>query len=225
MAKIMYYSQNSDREEIKNTEIVVSSSMREAILFFLNNQDTSGFIFDLQNKIEDNKKILLIMEKFNPSLPVIALCDVNVMDINSYYQWNKNFITADNLEDALLKLKPFLNKRKYYRIEWPLNITFADTYEMKNTKKGKILTLSLGGAYVQTEHRNNLKKNDRIVSRIEFSVFFLLVESIVVRVSTGNEKGFAVQFENISEATRKCLNRIINDEVIFTLSKELNYPL
>jgi hypothetical protein len=227
MSKILYFSEQDTGSYPPDIE--KKSSLRDSILYFLNNQDTSGFIFDIMDKPDKNKNILHLIEKFNPLLPVIIISKTDISNKEEYKKWNPNIIWAKNINEAISTFHPYVNKRQFYRISWPLNVAFSQSFDMKNASHGKVLTLSLGGAYVLSENITDLKKNMKIVCRIEFSIFFLLVESHIVRVVTNSTedmpKGFAIQFENITEATKKCINKLINDEVISTLSKELNFPI
>jgi hypothetical protein len=232
MDKIIYYSeQNNNIKEIKGVLIEKTINLRQTIMFFLNNQDASGFIFDIQKSIEDNKKVLQLINKFNPGIPVIIIADEKeTFNIEEYKKWNQNILWAKNFDEVSIVYKPFINKRKFYRINWPLNIEFSETFELKNSLKGKILTLSVGGAYVKSNDTAGLKKDMKLICRLEFSLFYFLVESKVVRVINTeademNPAGFAVQFFNISEATKNCINRVINDEVVSTLFSELNIAL
>jgi hypothetical protein len=220
MSKLLYLS---EKQLVKNSSNVeIANSLKESILFFLNNHDTSGFVFDLKTDIEDNKKILLLINKFNPLLPVIILSENDIPDLLK--KWNSNIIGAKNFDEVIANRNIYINKRKFYRINWPLNIAYSYSYDMPNSSTGKILTLSLGGAYIITDDIHNLETNQKLICRVEFSIFFLLVESSIIRIIDNHTSeipmGFAVQFENITDATKKCINRIINDEVISVLSKE-----
>jgi hypothetical protein len=227
MSKILYFSRQDTGTYPPDIE--KKNTLRDSILYFLNNQDTSGFIFDIMEKPDENRNILLLIEKFNPLVPVIIISKNEISNRDEYKKWNPNVLWAKNVNEAMATFHPYVNKRQFYRITWPLNVVFSSSFDMKGASHGKILTLSLGGAYVLSDAVGLLKKDSKIICRIEFSIFFLLVESHIVRVvekpTADAPKGFAVQFENITEATKKCINKLINDEVISILSKELHIPI
>ncbi len=234
MIKILYYSSGNERlTENFNKEkfrIFEMKTLKDLIIFLLNNYDVQAFISEFHESVESRRTILEILFNFNEFLPVYFI-DRENQDRASYHKIHPGIKFVRSIDEIFVHFEPYSNKRKYYRINWPLNAIIADSIESlsgRASRKGQIVSLSLGGAYINVSDFKNVRPSSEIALRIIFANFTFLVNAKVIRIAGNSNEyqsksaGIAVEFHDVTDATKKFLNTIINDRVISMLFRELN---
>lgn len=229
MKKIIYYTDakhSKDHAVIEGEKIKVIKihSAREAVIYIIDNINVVGIICD---KECDDSEISDLMETvwvISPYLLFILFKDEK-RDFKKYSKHSDKIVWIDSMEE-IVKIEKFTPSymRKFNRINWPLIVHFSKEPAALSSVTGNILSLSAGGAFIETDMFAGIEHGSNVYLIIEFKEFKLYVDSTVIRInkeSPGYKSGFAVEFHHVSKLTQNCIDSIIRDrlasKLLFTI--------
>lgn len=224
MEKILYISLGSEKAlDLKPFEefyrMFYASSVKESVLMVLKTPEIVATLFDLSEDEEKNRKILSSLFQLNEMMPVFL---TNSNDSEKYWVENPNLKVYQDLGDFAKQAdRASMNRRRHTRVNWPLSTNYYTLENPDAVKKGEVLSLSAGGAFVRTEEIPSEKVGDQFLYEILFQNEKCLLEGCVKRVEKTQTPettvGFGVEFLNVGESTRDYLCSLIHHYVLSEL--------
>ena len=214
--------------EKNKSNIKLVTTIKDAIFFLIDKPMTSLFIYDLQDDNNHNIQIISIINMLNSALPIIGLTNQKLLKENPFKNIHNSFTLLMQKDISFNKISKItkINPRRHNRINWPLP---ARIYLNDSTDKfldGETICLSLGGAYIKT-HKQNIKKNQKVLLELKFETFKFLTEAEIILVEQtkkgSDTGGFSVQFEHLTEVSSDYIESIINNKIMSKIFKSLNH--
>lgn len=234
MEKILYFNSddnsNLDLTKLQNKyDLQIKKNIKDTFIYLINNPLVVAFATDLNDDKELTKKLLENIYHLNNMLSYIIVNTNNTpVDEKELKRYNDNAIVV-NTADEIVNIvdSTSTNRREFNRIVWPLSTIFYEPSMQSSYETGLVLSISAGGAFVKVSSLELIEKirNKNIMMEIVFEYFKFLVEASVLRVNSDVTSdisyGFAVKFVDVSEATHKCINTIVNNRILSFLMDAL----
>ncbi|HBD95194.1 MAG: hypothetical protein A2015_04685 [Spirochaetes bacterium GWF1_31_7] len=221
MKKIVYYedkpkSTNNTLIEGVKFNIHTMTGIRNVVLFMINSNNVIGILCDKDNKEISNIDLMETVWSVTPFV-LFILFKSSTRNTTIYDEFKDKIIWINSLEeiDTIESFTPSY-MRKFNRINWPLLVHFSLDSTVSSSSSGNILSLSAGGAFIETEQLAGIQQSSNIYLIIEFKDFKLYVDSTVIRVNNDKKQGkcgFAVEFHHVSKLTQNCIDSIIKDKL------------
>lgn len=227
----------------KSHEDVISNQLRdsfsckavytptEMVISLIEQTGTKCVVLADQNNIEIMSRVIEMLKYFNNILPVVLVGEVNKDILNEYKNINNhiyNFKSVKEVIDNFNSIKPDHN-RAHNRVDWPLTAKFGNNIKDETLSLGKVTSLSISGAFIQTDNLENLTENKDIYLEIKFKEFKFSVDGSIIRTqkssSTTGPKGFAVKFHDISTPTTRYIESIIKDKLVNTILGKFSFEM
>lgn len=179
---------------------------------------------------EPEESVKLFMEKIHSINPLIKIIVIETVEtFSDYYseiikKYNIMYFTK-NEEVKLIcqKISDSIDqnnipRRKYSRVNWPLNVIISFFDKSKPKIERNILSISGNGAYICSD-TNIPQKGETLGLTISFKDFKLFTEARVVWTNEDNKReeypnGFGVSFVDIGVASQKIIDSIIRDKLL-----------
>ncbi|OQY40838.1 MAG: hypothetical protein B6229_00740 [Spirochaetaceae bacterium 4572_7] len=194
-------------------------NIKEALIYQIENPSINGIIYD--SKTLENRDIQSSLKKSNTLNPMILQFVLGDIELTGKLKANDSIFIIKNINDIHnVFTKHNSNRRESNRAYWPIQVNYH-----KNDKSrgnwGLILSISVGGCFIKTEHFELGVVGDMFIMDIHFNDFNFLVEGEVVRVqriaNMNSPQGFSIKFISPSVQTKDFIEEIINDKIISTL--------
>lgn len=115
------------------------------------------------------------------------------------------------------------NQRNFNRIQWPVMVEFQQVGNPVEKYRGLVLSISSDGCFIRT--KQEIETNKSLSMTFHFKEFDFYTEGIVLRQNMQNSNfafGLAVNFNQTSPQTKKCIQDIINEKILAELMEKLN---
>lgn len=214
----------------KHFNITVFEDTKSSLPYVLTNSSNVSFCL-LRLLFDDIRIIIAFLEKLlslNPFIKIIFIESNNLIEsryIGFIEKYKAVSITSVAEPNEIIKTINLsihdanLPKRKYSRVDWPLNakVTFKND-DGEKTFETNVLSISGNGAYIE-DSDNVLQKDNIIDITISFKDFKLFTQARVVWTNDGTQKrdypeGYAVTFIDITQISQKVIDDIIKDKIL-----------
>jgi len=194
-----------------------AESQKDAYLYHIEHVNVDSYIIDPAGMtVEQLKSIVEHIQYLNAIITILIYKPALELPGNLL---NEKYIRIIKTDDEISHHLKEISKvnRDSNRVQWPLmsNTGFPDN-KKESLKTAKVLSLSSSGCFVGTDPLIPLNKGDFLAMIFSFNDFDFYSDANVVRVSREAEKtkGIAVEFQNVSKQTQKCIGEIIDEKIL-----------
>lgn len=192
-----------------------ADSEEKAYLHHLEHSDVDSYLLDTSLGNEKTLAAVIDRIQYLNSMVHVILFVKEDWDYPSLSKRSGVLVLSDpqKIQDCLKELP--LNKRKYNRIEWPVEVRFRSMEKHRSKGSGNLLSISSGGCFVRTDLE--FLKGDILELIILFKDFNFQAQGEIVRVqNTGDteHRGLALQFQDVSPQTCQCIQAIIDEKIL-----------
>ena len=104
------------------------------------------------------------------------------------------------------------NQRKHHRVDWPITGTLLGA-DADSSVPCRVSSVSASGAYLQGIPQW-MESGARGTIAIRFGDFSVMSSYRVERIIDGNERGAGIRFIDMTPASQRLIERIVNDEIV-----------
>ncbi len=223
MIDVIFFSDNENTIEndfviFENYRLHRLKKIRNIVLKLIENNNINFIICDPDNSEKSNIELIETAVSLNPALTVILFRKNKITEVTcNNTECRTMFI--EKMEE-IKRIEDFRPEhlRNFKRINWPLSVKYSHSPEMGNPDSGKLISLSAGGAYIETKELDIISPGSKIFIEIEFKQFNFYADASILRINHIHQqpeknKGFAVEFQNVTQATQNCIDSIIKDKL------------
>jgi len=224
MEKILYLHEGSEgllhlEGLSEQYQILHARSLKEAAVKLLDIPSIIAFISDFSDDEEKNHKAMSIVFTLNEVMPFITTSPAS---LEPYWADNPNLKLAENTEAILPLLeRAAKNRRLYARTNWPLVAHFYKAMSPEIARRGEMLSLSAGGAFIKINPVEDVFEGENYLVEISFQEEKCLLEGQVVRIRKtplpDAPEGFAMEFVNMDDPTRDYLSGLVKHYILSRL--------
>lgn len=219
---------HKQREEIffslgNERNFYFADSEKSAYLHHLENPDVDSYLLDFS--LGDEAILASIIERIH-YLNALVNVLISVKKEGMYRRLEK-LPSVRVLSDPQHILDHFkdlpVNKRKYNRVYWPVEVRFKTVEKPRQRGKGNLLSISSGGCFVRTDEI--FEKEALLELYIFFKDFNFQTQGKVVRLQSGgapDQQGIALEFQGVSLQTSRCIQSIIDERILNSIMKKMS---
>lgn len=201
-------------------------SVKAAIIYQIEFPEIDAIIYD-SNSL-DHRELILNLDKSLLLNPMVLQIITGEISLTNNLEQNSNIIQSDDYTEISKLIRNHnINRRKDNRATWPIQVNYHKKDEPEDSKWGMILSISVGGCFIRTEHLELGKKGDIFVMNIHFEDFNFLVEGEVIRVQRiadmSSPQGFSIKFHSPTLQTKGFIEDIINNKILSTIFSDFNH--
>lgn len=198
-------------------------SIKAAIIYQIEFPAIDGIIYDSDSL--DHREILDSIEKIkllNPLVLQVVLGDLQLENENH------QLVKDDNLDSIIRRISNHSkNRRESNRATWPIRAVYHNSNSFDKKYTGVVLSISIGGCFLKTEHLDLGKPGDKVDMEILFDEFNFLVEGEIVRTQRiadlTSPQGFSIRFLEPSPQTKKYIEQIINNRILSMIFDDFSH--
>lgn len=219
----------SDREH-KYIEILKKSfkinyvrSIKAAIIYQIEFPAIDGIIYDSDTL--DHREILDCLEKINLLNPMVLQIVLGELEVDKQ---SDTVVKDSNINSIIKRVSNHaLNRRESNRATWPIRALYHNPHSFDKKFEGVVLSISIGGCFLKTEHLDLGKPGDIVDMEILFDDFNFLVEGEIIRsqriADISSPQGFSIKFLNPSPQTKAYIEQIINNRILSMIFSDFSH--
>lgn len=214
---------NESRSQL---EIHYVKSVKAAIIYQIECPEIDAIVYDADTI--DHRELLTNLEKSLMINPLILQFLIGDISLPLKVETNKSIILINNINEVVKVISQHkINRRQSNRAKWPIQVKYHKKEDSENGKWGMILSISVGGCFIKTEHLELGKKGDIFTLNIHFKDFNFLVEGEIVRIQRiadiNSPQGFSIKFISPTPQTKEFIQEIINNKILSTIFSDFNH--
>ncbi len=212
-----------------NREVVMADTTRGLVESIVYEKDVVSVVVELDGADREEAKFLRSFVRLFPTIVVTVVADPGDLPFKlppqtvlvPIVQSEEEIVSG--LSSAIIpRVHP--NRRKFNRFDWPLQAVLGP--DPLGDPRHRIRALSAGGAFLEHSGANPTPGSHETIT-IRFGNFALTVQCEILdarQASSVLPQGFGIRFLDLSAATERIIERIVNDALVEVLLGEEEEP-